>query len=94
VGPQPDRNVGSDGGQTLTWTGRLVIIGAVTTAWDAAHSVIAAMGDRFVIICADSSSGRVKSASKAIQDFPIPDRLLLMPCARACARAGMLKAKV
>ena len=64
-----DRNVGSDGGQTLTWTGRLVIVGAVTTAWDAAHRVIAAMGDRFVIIRADSSSGRVKSASKAIRNI-------------------------
>jgi hypothetical protein len=31
-----ERNVGSDGGQTLTWTGRLVIVGAVTTAWDTA----------------------------------------------------------
>jgi hypothetical protein len=63
-----ERNVGSDGGQTLTWTGRLVIVGAVTTAWDTAHSVIAAMGDRFVIIRADSSSGRAKSASKAIRN--------------------------
>jgi hypothetical protein len=63
-----ERNVGSDGGQTLTWTGRIVIVGAVTTAWDTAHSVIAAMGDRFVIIRADSSSGRKKSASKAIRN--------------------------
>src|SRR5262249_17659578 len=63
-----ERNVGSDGGLTLTWTGRLVIVGAVTTAWDTAHSVIAAMGDRFVIIRADSSTGRVKSASKAIRN--------------------------
>jgi hypothetical protein len=62
------RNVGSDGGQTLTWTGRLVIVGAVTTAWDTAHSVIAAMGDRFVIIRADSSSGRALSATKAIRN--------------------------
>jgi len=63
-----ERNVGSDGGLTLTWIGRLVIVGAVTTAWDTAHSVIAAMGDRFVIIRADSSSGRAKSASKAIRN--------------------------
>jgi hypothetical protein len=63
-----ERNVGTDGGQTLTWEGRIVIIGAVTTAWDAAHSVIAAMGDRFVIIRADSGKGRVPSASKAIRN--------------------------
>jgi hypothetical protein len=61
-----ERNVGSDGGLTLTWKGRLIVVGAVTTAWDAAHSVIAAMGDRFVIVRSDSSSGRAPSANKAI----------------------------
>src|SRR5262249_54807127 len=49
-----ERNVGSDGGQTLTWVGRIVIVGAVTTAWDTAHAVVAAMGDRFVLIRIDS----------------------------------------
>ena len=44
------RNVGTDGGFTLTWRGRLVIIGAVTTAWDAAHQVVSTMGDRFVLV--------------------------------------------
>jgi hypothetical protein len=63
-----ERNVGTDGGRTLTWTGRIVIVGAVTTAWDAAHAVIAAMGDRFVIIRADSKKGRAKSATKAIRN--------------------------
>jgi hypothetical protein len=63
-----ERNVGTDGGQTLTWTGRLVIIGAVTTAWDAAHAVVAAMGDRFVLIRVDSYLGRVKSGERAIRN--------------------------
>jgi hypothetical protein len=27
------RNVGSDGGQSLTWVGRIAVVGAVTTAW-------------------------------------------------------------
>jgi hypothetical protein len=53
-----ERNVGTDGGQTLTWTGRIVIVGAVTTAWDAAHAVVAAMGDRFVLIRINSKQGR------------------------------------
>jgi hypothetical protein len=44
------RNVGTDGGQTLSWKGRIVVIGACTTAWDQAHAVISAMGDRFVLI--------------------------------------------
>jgi hypothetical protein len=56
------RNVGADGGQTLSWKGRIVVIGACTTAWDQAHSVIATMGERFVLIRSDSSLGRVQAA--------------------------------
>ena len=41
--------VGTDGGHTIEWRGRLIVVGAVTTAWDAAHAVIATMGDRFVL---------------------------------------------
>jgi len=61
-----ERNLGSDGGQTLTWMGRLVVIGAVTTAWDRAHEVVASMGDRFVLIRLDSSTGRSASGRQAI----------------------------
>jgi hypothetical protein len=61
-----ERNVGTDGGQTLTWTGRLVIVGAVTTVWDRAHAAVAAMGDRFVLIRIDSNLGRVQSGKQAI----------------------------
>jgi hypothetical protein len=60
------RNVGTDGGRTLEWVGRLVVIGAVTTAWDQAHAVIAAMGDRFVILRMDSGTGRLTAGRKAI----------------------------
>jgi hypothetical protein len=58
-----ERNVGSDGGQTLTWEGRIVVVGAVTSAWDRAHSVIATMGDRFVLIRADSDTNTVRLAA-------------------------------
>jgi len=44
------RNVGTDGGFTLTWRGRIVVIGAVTTAWDSAYQVVSTMGDRFVLV--------------------------------------------
>jgi hypothetical protein len=44
------RNLGVDGGRTLTWRGHCTLIGAVTTAWDQAHGVIATMGDRFPLI--------------------------------------------
>jgi hypothetical protein len=63
-----ERNVGTDGGQTLTWTGRIVIVGAVTTAWDAAHAVVATMGDRFVLIRIDSNVSRQRSGTQAINN--------------------------
>ncbi|MGY1660766.1 hypothetical protein ACI78Q_06015 [Geodermatophilus sp. SYSU D00705] len=65
-----ERNVGTDGGRTLTWTGRLSLIGAVTTAWDAAHAVISAMGDRFALVRMDSgaSSGRLAAGRQALRN--------------------------
>jgi hypothetical protein len=63
-----ERNVGTDGGQTLTWTGRIVVVGAVTTAWDTAHAVVAAMGDRFVLIRIDSNFGRTSSGMRAVRN--------------------------
>src|SRR6516164_4402435 len=60
------REVGVDGGQTLLWEGRIVIVGACTTAWDSAHSVITIMGDRFVLIRIDSTRGRRGSGLRAI----------------------------
>ena len=63
-----ERNVGSDGGQTLSWTGRIAVVGAVTTAWDVAHAVIAVMGDRFIVIRSDSTTGRSKAGRQAIRN--------------------------
>lgn len=62
------RNVGTDGGKTLTWIGRIVVIGACTTAWDQAHAVIATMGDRFVVIRSDSHLGRVSGGRRAMRN--------------------------
>jgi hypothetical protein len=62
------RNVGTDGGQTLTWEGRLIIVGAVTTAWDAAHAVVATMGDRFVLLRINSNVGRQQCSRQAISN--------------------------
>lgn len=61
------RNVGTDGGRSLEWAGRLVVIGAVTTAWDRAHAdTISAFGDRFVVVRMDSSVGRIAAGRMAI----------------------------
>lgn len=62
------RNVGTDGGQTLVWEGRLVLIGGVTTAWDSAHSVVSEMGDRFLTVRLDSKSGRLESSRQAMSN--------------------------
>src|SRR5262249_15225430 len=64
-----ERNVGSDGGQNLTWTGRIAVVGAVTTAWDAAHAVVSVMGDRFVLLRIDSNVGRKQSGLRSIQNI-------------------------
>lgn len=60
------RNVGTDGGLTLEWAGRIAVVGAVTTAWDKAHAAIASMGDRFVLIRMDSTVGRLPAGRRAI----------------------------
>ena len=60
------RSVGTDGGQTLVWAGRLAIVAACTTSWDMAHAVVAAMGDRFVVIRINSNLGRIASGRQAI----------------------------
>lgn len=62
------RNVGSDGGQTIRWHGRLVLIGAVTTAWDAAHQVMATMGDRFLLVRLDSRNHRRAAGRQAMRN--------------------------
>jgi hypothetical protein len=62
------RNVGTDGGRTLDWQGRLVVIGAVTTAYDQAHAVISSMGDRFALVRMDSTTGRAAAGRQALRN--------------------------
>lgn len=60
------RSVGTDGARRLHWSGRIALVGAVTTAWDSAHAVIASMGDRFVLLRMDSTTGRQAAGRRAI----------------------------
>jgi hypothetical protein len=62
------RQVGVDGGQTLIWEGRIIVVGACTTAWDSAHSVISLMGDRFATLRIDSTRARRNSGLRAIKN--------------------------
>jgi hypothetical protein len=45
-----DRSIGTDGGRTLSWSGRLGLLAGCTTAIDAAHAVVAVMGTRFLLV--------------------------------------------
>jgi hypothetical protein len=43
------RWLGTDGGQTLPWTGKCAFLGGVTPILDQHHGVIAGMGERFLL---------------------------------------------
>jgi hypothetical protein len=70
-----ERNVGYAGGRTLTWRGRIVVVAACTTAWDTAHTVIATMGDRFVIVRGNTSVGRMEAALQAMANIGKEDAM-------------------
>jgi hypothetical protein len=42
------RNVGTDGGKTLAWAGKVAMLAGVTPTIDRHHGVMGAMGERFV----------------------------------------------
>jgi hypothetical protein len=43
------RHVGTDGGRTMAWNGKVGLIFASTETFDTHHAVISAMGDRFLL---------------------------------------------
>jgi hypothetical protein len=43
------RHVGTDGGRTLSWRGKMGLIGGVTPTIDRHHAVMGAMGERFTL---------------------------------------------
>lgn len=63
-----ERNVGTDGARSIRWQGRLIFIGATTTAYDQAHGVIAEMGDRFAVVRMDSTVGRTAAGRQALKN--------------------------
>jgi hypothetical protein len=62
------RRIGGDGGRKLTWTGRLVVVGAVTTSWDTHHGVVSALGDRFLLFRMNSRDGRTAAGRQALRN--------------------------
>jgi hypothetical protein len=66
---QWSRDIGGEGGKTLRWTGRIVVVGACTTAWDSAHQVIATMGDRFLLVRPRmTDEGRASAGRQAMRN--------------------------
>lgn len=59
-----DRNIGAEGGRTLTWIGHLGVLAGCTTAIDAAHAVVATMGTRFVFVRLEGDGGGRDDASE------------------------------
>ncbi len=51
------RNIGSDGGKTLTWRGRVGLISGATQAYDDYYRAISQLGDRFLIFRLDPAPG-------------------------------------
>ncbi len=58
------RHVGTDGGQSLTWQGKLGFLFGVTPALDSHHSVMSSMGERF-LLCRLAPAGR-EQAERAL----------------------------
>lgn len=65
------RNVGTGGGLSIEWEGRIVVIGAVTTVWDSLHAATSSMGDRFAILRTDSNDeeARMTAGRQALQNI-------------------------
>lgn len=70
-----EREIGAEGGKTLSWKGRIVVIGGVTTAWDSAHSVISMMGDRFVLVRFNSKENRREAGRQALRNVGKEDTM-------------------
>jgi hypothetical protein len=61
-----DRHYGTDGGQVLTWQGHCGFLAGCTTSIDQAHSVLAAMGTRFLFVrLADASLDEIGRSALA-----------------------------
>lgn len=80
------REVGTEGGKTLSWQGRLTVIGGVTAAWDTHHGVVAAMGDRFVLIRPNADS-RLSAGRQAMRNTGSEE---VMRAELGTAMAGLL----
>ncbi|MDO0976956.1 ArsR family transcriptional regulator [Mycolicibacterium frederiksbergense] len=71
------RESGANGGQNLEWSGRIAVVGAVTTAWDTHHAAVATFGDRFVLLRTDSTTRATRHAAarQSVDNIGSEDRM-------------------
>jgi hypothetical protein len=55
------RHVGTDGGKTLSWSGKVGLVGACTPTIDRHHAVMGAMGERFTLYRLPEVDGDVQA---------------------------------
>ena len=55
------RPLGTDGGRTLKWSGKLAVLAAVTQAIESHHGVTATMGERFVFCRLPAADGEAQA---------------------------------
>ncbi|HEY2182487.1 MAG TPA: helix-turn-helix domain-containing protein [Solirubrobacteraceae bacterium] len=62
-----DRHVGTDGGETLHWSGRVSFLGGVTQTIERHHAVMGALGERFMLTRLPPTDERAQ-ASQALKN--------------------------
>jgi len=69
-----NRDLGTDGGQSLQWEGKVGLIGGVTGAIDSAHKVSSVMGERF-LLCRLPNDDRREKAARALARRTSPAKM-------------------
>jgi energy-coupling factor transporter ATP-binding protein EcfA2 len=80
------RHVGTDGGRTLHWEGKVGLIGGVTETIDRHHGVMSTMGERFILY----RLPKVDSAEQARRSFAHAGREKEMRAELAAATSSLL----
>jgi hypothetical protein len=79
------RHLGTDGGRTLAWKGKLGLIFAVTGVIDSHHAVIGSMGDRFLFSRMAPTPGRAQF-NRALSHVGATTTLMRQELAKAVAQ--------
>ena len=79
------RHLGTDGGKTLAWNGKVGLVFAATGVIDSHHSVLGAMGDRFLLSRMAPTRGQAQFA-RALQHVGATTKQMRKELAETVAR--------